>query len=438
MASPLSVVLYGVRIATLRQPRPSAFRLDFTPEAEDAFRPNSAVLSTALPIDTVRRPNGVAVRAFFAGLLPEGEARGRLADVFGVPRGDDYALLAAIGRDCAGAVTLLPEGEKLSEHAGHVEAYPPGGLERAVAELHQRPLGAAQDMRVSLPGVQDKLLLARTPDGRWGRPVDGAPSTHILKPQDMRLEAYAAAEQLCLRLAAVLDLTTVDSEVVVLDGRPAIIVARYDRKTSPDDSTERIHQEDAMQALGVDTLSGGSKYEAMGGPSLVRFAQLLRRHAPAEDLRRLLALTTLNIAAGNADAHAKNLSLLHGEDGSVRLAPAYDITPTTYYRNVPTPEGPRDMSDDLAMRINATRSIHQVTIADLLAEASSWGLAPRLARSTVATTLETLAEVLDREVERSTVPDEMAHFIAERIERLLAGDGASGTSPAHRVRLGDS
>ena len=219
--------------------------------------------------------------------------------------------------------------------------------------------------------MQDKLLLARTPDGRWGRPVDGAPSTHILKPQDMRLEAYAAAEQHCLRLAAALGLTTVDTEVVVLDGRPAIIVSRYDRTTRSDGATERIHQEDAMQGLGVDTLSGGSQYQAMGGPSLLRFAQLLRRHAPAEDLRRLLALMTLNVAVGNADAHAKNLSLLRDKDGSVRLAPAYDITPTTYYRNIPTPEGPRDMSDDLAMRIDGTRSIHHVAVADLLAEASS-------------------------------------------------------------------
>lgn len=295
-----------------------------------------------MPLDVSRRPNGAVVRAFFHGLLPEGSVRARLEEEFSVALGDDFALLSAIGRDCAGAVVLQTTGSSPPKNAGYFAAVTDEWLDGAIRHIDDRPLGADAGVRVSLPGVQEKLLLARTPDGKWARAVDGAPTTHILKPQDLRLRGYAAAKAFCLELARSLRITDVEVEVTTIANRPVLIVSRYDRVMT-DDGVERLHQEDATQALAVD-LSGGRarlKYEAYGGKSLRDFAEVLRSFASASDVDNLVRLTVLNVAVGNADAHAKNLSLLHPRDGSVHLAPAYDITPTAFYRGIPTADGQR-------------------------------------------------------------------------------------------------
>ena len=278
-------------------------------------------------------------------------------------------------------------------------------------------------MRLSLPGVQDKVLLARTPQGGWARPVGGAPSTHILKPQDMRLPGYAAAEHFCLLLARRLKLTSIESEVISVQGRPVLAVARYDRSYS-EGRTERIHQEDACQALAIDMASGGSKYQSDGGPSLRSFARLLSRYASPEDLTRLLAITTFNVAVGNADAHAKNLSIIHAPNGAISLAPAYDITPTTFYKQVPTSRGLVEMSDQLGMWIGAKRSIHKVATEDLVDEAATWGLGAKAAANIVTETLEAISACAGRAAESAELPEEILGFVVSRTEALLAGKPA--------------
>lgn len=143
-----------------------------------------------------------------------------------------------------------------------------GELERMVADLPERPFGAGKHLRVSLAGMQDKLLLADTPDGQLGKPTDGAPSTWILKPEDARLQGYAAGESFALSMAKDLGLTNVKAEVIDVGGRNVLKVSRYDR-VSTTSRVERLHQEDATQALGLN-LAGKpqKKYQAHGGPSL--------------------------------------------------------------------------------------------------------------------------------------------------------------------------
>jgi serine/threonine-protein kinase HipA len=376
-----------------------------------------------MPIDVTRRPQGDLVRAFFAGLLPEGPARDAISREFGVEVGDRYGLLEAIGRDCAGAVVIQPEGSSVPGTAGHVTPLADHDLERLVAGLSERPLGAdpEEDIRISLTGVQEKLLLARIRDGKWGRPVAGAPSTHILKPQDMRFEGYAAAEDFCLRLAHRLGLSDTESETIDVSGRPVLVVSRYDRRFDDERNVERVHQEDACQALGVDEASGGDKYQSHGGPSLQRLARVLADFAPPRDRERLLALTTLNVAVGNADAHAKNVSIMHSPDGDVRLASAYDITPTTFYRGIPTPQGPRDLSDQLGMWVNSKRSVHAVAFDDLIVEGMSWGLAREAADNRVRETLDALAAQAEAVAAEAALPGAILEFVVRRTKALRGG-----------------
>jgi serine/threonine-protein kinase HipA len=411
--------LYGDRIATLSEPQYGKLRLTFATDAEERFRPGSPVLSISMPVDAARRPRGDIVRAFFDGLLPEGQSRAAISREFGVHPGDDFGLLTAIGRDCAGAVVLLPEDVPPPSPAGEVELLADGELATLIAQLRDRPLGADNKVRVSLPGMQEKLLLAKTPDGRWGRPVNGTPSTHILKPQDMRYASYAASEAFCLALSRRLGLGAFSSEVIEVAGRPVIVVERYDRART-ERGVERIHQEDVCQALGIDTSDRPArKYQASGGPSLRDVASLLARYQP-EDNVRLLRLVTLNVAIGNADCHAKNVSLLHPVDETVHLAPAYDLTPTTFYTGIPTEAGPKDMSDELAMFVNGTRSIHEVTSEDLADEGSSWGLGADAGR-TVGAALTSILDCLEDAAHERPVPSEMLRFVASRTTSLLAG-----------------
>jgi serine/threonine-protein kinase HipA len=437
----LAVWLYGIQIGVLSEPTYGKLRLDYAPEAEERFGLGSSILSTSMPLDAQRRPRGDTVRGYFDALLPEAEAKVHIEPRFGVRSGDDFGLLSAIGRDCAGAVVLQGLDDDPPGAGGSIEPLADGELESLVRSLPDRPLGADDDMRVSLAGAQEKLLLTKTPDGRWARPLGGRPSTHILKPQDMRLDGYATGEAFCLRLAKDLGLTTVDAYVLDVAGRPTIAVTRYDRKETAD-GVVRIHQEDACQALAVDTTSQPArKYQAYGGPSLRRFADLVASHQPA-DRRKLLAITALNVVVGNADAHARNLSVLHPADGSVCLAPAYDITPTAFYKNVPTSDGPKDMTDRLGMFINDKRSIHEVTAADLVAEGSSWGMPESEANEVVHRTLGVLADLIGRLGAAAGLPGEMPDWMARRCASLATGvradaqvsPGASSGSPRPEPR----
>jgi serine/threonine-protein kinase HipA len=237
----------------------------------------------------------------------------------------------------------------------------------------------------------------------------------------MRFEGYAAAEDFCLRLAHRLGLSDTESETIDVSGRPVLVVSRYDRRFDDERNVERVHQEDACQALGVDEASGGDKYQSHGGPSLQRLARVLADFAPPRDRERLLALTTLNVAVGNADAHAKNVSIMHSPDGDVRLASAYDITPTTFYRGIPTPQGPRDLSDQLGMWVNSKRSVHAVAFDDLIVEGMSWGLAREAADNRVRETLDALAAQAEAVAAEAALPGAILEFVVRRTKALRGG-----------------
>ena len=416
----LDVWLYDTLVGSLAEPSYGKMRMTFTTQAEERFGPGAVTLSISMPVNTRQRPRADRVSAFFDGLLPEGHAEVGLAQRFNVRRGDAFGLLSAIGRDCAGAVVLQPDDDPVPSVRRDLRPLEREDLASLVRHVRDRPLGAGDDVRVSLAGAQDKILLAKTAD-RWALPLHGAPSTHIAKPQDMRLPDYARGEAFCLALARQLDLTTIDAAVDDVDGRPVLIVSRYDRDTDPNGLVRRLHQEDCCQALAISTSMRERKYESQGGPSLRAVAGLLAQFARPADRARLLALTTVNVVIGNADAHGKNISLMHFPDGTTTLAPAYDLTPITFYRAVPTEEGPRPMSDRLGMRINGKASIHEVTVDDLGAEGASWALPEARAATVVAETLERMLDAFDVAVMSAAPPTEMGAFVLNRAKALLAG-----------------
>jgi serine/threonine-protein kinase HipA len=372
MAAPtLDIWLYDELVARVTERRTGKFQLRYTDDALDRWAVGRPLLSVSMPLAPSTYPPGV-VGPFLEGLLPEGEARSVLEERYGIRRGDVAGLLAEIGRDCAGAVMVLPAGQEPPADTAAVEPIDDDALATLLRALPERPLGDDDHVRVSLAGQQSKLLLARGVDG-WLQPFGGTPSTHILKPADQRYPDVAANEVLCLRLARELGLTVVEADLLEVDGIPVVVVSRYDRHAR-DGRIERLHQEDVCQALAVDVgPRGGRKYEGGGGPGFADVAQLLDVHnGDPGQTGRLLEVATYTVAIGNADAHGKNLSLLLPPGGRVSLAPLYDVMSTVHYPEVASPLGRASVSTELGMFVDGEREIDAVDASSLRAEAARW------------------------------------------------------------------
>lgn len=294
--------------------------------------------------------DGPEVEAFFGNLLPEGGIRATIARSLGVSERNDYALLDALGGDCAGALVLMPPGVSPPEPAsgGRVLSQPELGA--LVDALPMRPLLTGESgLRLSLAGAQPKLALSKAGDD-WLQPAPGAISTHILKPAIRDLPGSIDNEAFCMQLAAHCGLGVPESWIE--RDPPLYVVARHDRERQrATGRIRRLHQEDFCQALGIPA---SRKYEAEGGPSLADCFRLIRGVSsdPAGDLLRLTDWVIFNFFIGNHDAHAKNLSLLY-RHGEVRLAPFYDLLSTAAYPG---------LSEKFAMRIGGAESCRYMTM----------------------------------------------------------------------------
>lgn len=417
MAGQLAVWLYDTHVALIDRIR-GRLRLGYTEQALTRYGLGVPLLSLSLPVRPERYPHGV-VRSFLDGLLPEGESRQVIANDLKLASEDTFGLVAALGRDCAGAIVIQPTEEPRPPKATTATAPPLSDpeLEALVRNLRSAPLGISGTVRISLAGVQEKLVLTRRPDGRWGRPIQGTPSTHILKPEIGRFPKTVENEFFCMRLARHLGLKVPEVATTEIGGRRLIVVERYDRLVHKDGSVERIHQEDFCQATGVPP---EKKYEQDGGPSLRKIAEILQSAAAAGSLDDFLRAVTLSVLVGNGDAHAKNYSLLHESAGALRLAPVYDVVSTMMYGD-----------DQLAARVDEVQRIDRVTGERLVNEASRWGMSRRRAT-------EILSELLDRvpiavaaaRDDTDGLPAAIPAIVDAQLPRLRTGLAAPAARPA--------
>jgi serine/threonine-protein kinase HipA len=409
MAEALSVWLHGMRVASIDQDRYRP-RLTYTDEALDRYPLGTPVLSLSLPVRPQRYTQGT-VRPYLDGLLPEGDARKAIARDVHVAERDTYGLIRALGRDCAGAIVIQPEGDPPPPTPTTTSAEPlsDSELEALVRDLRSAPLGAGGRVRVSLAGVQEKLVLTRMTDGSWGRPVDGTPSTHILKPEIASFPDTVENEALCMRIARHLGLSIAAIDTTEIAGRKLIIVERYDRRVATDGTVERIHQEDLCQATGVPP---ESKYQEDGGPSLRRIADILAAVAAPGSLERLLQAVTVNCLVGNGDAHAKNFSLLHHPTGALTLAPLYDLMCTQWYGD-----------DRLAMYVDDVHRTDRVTTDRIVNEAARWGMPHERAATIVNELVDAAPAAISAALdETSGVPDELISTIEGQLVQLRSGE----------------
>lgn len=405
--------------------------IDYTTEGRAGYGSGAPILSCSLP--ALPGPNSPAVsRSFLEGLLPEGRAleataarlRGVQLDLSGAPAtpADAMLLIAEYGRECAGAVVAVPSGE-----APPTDGRPSAPLsQQALADLIQnlpaKPLGAdpANGIRMSLGGAQDKLLLTRV-DGRWCTPIEGYPSTHILKPTTVWPNS-AENEALILTLSQACGLSSNTVWTERIGDTTVLVAERYDRRIDADGTIHRLHQEDMCQAAGIRPKD---KYN-IGRPS-ERMAGVLREFAdsPLDEITNIYKQVVFRALVGDEDGHGKNYSLmLH--DGIVTAAPLYDSLCTLVY-----PE----LSGTMGTQIGVQSTLAKVDRQALLEEAKAMGL-PTLdadnALEELSTNIRAGIENLSSVVTDGWPAERLIATVLSRLRRLDAGKPLGGKVPTRR------
>jgi serine/threonine-protein kinase HipA len=408
--SHLTVWLNSSHVADLYVSRRDQLSLSYTDEAVSAYGLGGLCLSVALPVQRARYEH-VQVFPWVEGLLPEGEARTVLEQEFSIRRGDTFGLLAKIGRDCAGAVAFYESEQMPSASSSPLAQLSDAELDEAIVQLPARPLGVDGEVRVSLGGLQAKLLLVQMSDGGWARPAHGSPSTHILKPEPADYPGLAAAEVFTLRAASACSIDAAEASLAHITGRPVVIVKRFDRITDDSGRIVRVHQEDASQALSLDASDTRSKYQytEAGPPTLAQVAGVIRIHGKpvVQGLTRLLQMVVFNIAIGNTDAHARNYSFMFG-GGGVAPAPLYDSAPTCEFESTRT----------VALWVDGQAMLSAITLDHLMQEGLRWSIPERVTRRVVNEVVDALPEALERAA--GEVPEASPKIVENAMRRAQA------------------
>jgi len=327
--------------------------------------PKVRSLSLSLPITASREVRGDAVANYFDNLLPDNDRiRERLSRRFKTKRADAFSLLEAIGRDCVGAVQLLPEEttptgwnrvdcEPLDEGqiADILRAVPsdvgPGSVRQPDDDL----------FRISIAGAQEKTAFTRA-GGRWCRPHGATPTTHIFKlplglvggSRRVDLSDSVQNEWVCAQIVSELGLPVAPTTMATFDDQTVLVVERFDRAWMDDGAwIARLPQEDFCQALGV---SPKQKYEHDGGPGMAKCLQLLTGSADPQQDALAFQLTQLAFwLMAATDGHAKNCSIFLQPGDTYVMTPLYDILSMwPYFGKGPNQYNRRQAGLAMAMR----------------------------------------------------------------------------------------
>ncbi len=349
----LIVLMHGRRLGTVIQ---NDNRLTLRYEQAWQTAPTAIPLSLSMPLDRVEHEDAL-ISAFMWGLLPDNELTlNEWGKRHQVSAGNCFALLAAVGEDCPGAIQFMTS-EKIAtaQSQDDIEWLDDNRFETLINQLATnsgRSRLNATGGQFSLAGAQAKTALYRE-NGRWGIPRGRRPTTHILKPLADQRDGMPENEHFCLKLAARAGLRVAESEMLTVGGMPVICSTRYDRPRNASRQIVRLHQEDMCQALGMHPRH---KYENEEGPTALRIMQLLQQASSAavEDRDRFVRALAFNFVIGGTDAHAKNYSLLLAAKKQVRLAPLYDLSSYLPYMG-------KDKGVKLAMKIGGHYAMDEVT-----------------------------------------------------------------------------
>lgn len=330
----LGIWLNGIRVATWAI-APKGIH-EFTYADSWFTHPQARPVSLSLPLTGPGYSyRGEVVSSFFDNLLPDSsEIRQRIRSRYGAPSLSSFDLLAEVGRDCVGAIQLLPEGEEpdLGERieGRPVDDYEIAAILKGLTTISASGRLADEEFRISLAGAQEKTALLRY-EGRWLVPHGSTPSTHILKLPLGRvggigidMSGSVENEWLCSKIATALGLKVAHCEIARFEDITALVVERFDRRIS-DDSKRilRLPQEDFCQITGT---APTGKYESDGGPGIEAIMRILLGSQEAvADREAFITTQVLFWLLAAPDGHAKNYSVFIERGGRFRMTPLYDI-----------------------------------------------------------------------------------------------------------------
>ena len=228
--------------------------------------------------------------------------------------------LSFIGRRGMGALEFIPEANR-ERRVGKIDV-------KSLADLAERIFIERENARI-MPEesitMQSLLTVGTSAGGRQPKAIIAInrETGEIRSGQIAGLEGFAYCllkfgnseycsaelEMTYYKLAALAGINMMPSELYPVDGNNHFLTKRFDR-----DGEKKIHTQ-TLAAIYPDAES----YE-----QLISVCRKLR--LPEADCQEIFRRMVFNILSNNTDDHNKNFSFVMNEDGSWRLAPAYDIT----------------------------------------------------------------------------------------------------------------
>ncbi|WHN65550.1 type II toxin-antitoxin system HipA family toxin [Cysteiniphilum sp. QT6929] len=376
---------------------------------------NNPPLSMSLPLQNEAFGHELTL-AYFSGLLPDEPLRSRLAKHLHISPKNTFALLKAIGGECAGSVSFYPP-ETDSEY--QYKILNDHDANDILKTLHKHPLLAGDDgIKLSQAGAQDKLVIAFA-NNKLAIPLENAPSSHIIKPAIHGLTDTVFNELFCMKLAKSCGLNVANADILWLENTPYYIVERYDRVIVKG-QIQRLHQEDFCQALHIPP---EIKYENEGGPSLIDCFKLLdiqikKGKMRTQDKIELFKTVVFNFLIGNGDAHGKNFSILYHQSGMI-LAPRYDLLSTTIYD--------KSLKVKMAMKIASKYKFQEVYLRHFLQLAEAIGFKQVFTLSNILEPM--LNTIVDKAIVLADKLNDDKHYQSNVYQDIIA------TIQKHQQRL---
>ena len=298
-------------------------------------------LSLSLPFTPGNQPHqGEVVRAYFENLLPDSkDILERVARRFKTGSTQAFTLLAEIGRDCVGALQILPDSTPPVD-LQTLQALPLDEAE--VAQVLRNTLAPTMlvgqdnheiDFRISIAGAQEKTALLWF-NQQWCLPQGSTPSTHIFKLPlglvgNLKFDMRDSIENewLCSQILRAYGLPVAGTQILQFEEMKVLAVERFDRRWVENDDDGkwllRLPQEDMCQATGTPPYL---KYESDGGPGIDTIMTLLATSKdPKRDQRIFFQAQVLFWMLAATDGHAKNFSIFLHPSGAYELTPLYDV-----------------------------------------------------------------------------------------------------------------
>lgn len=354
MTKELSVRLNGIEVGTLSL---KDGKMEFLYNDKTEYQ-----ISLSLPLSKEPYKEKVC-RAYFGGLLPENpNMRDLLSKKYKISINDDFKLLEAIGRDCAGAISFhdKTEPEKAEDFVDiRGKVLSDSELKQHIEELPYKPY---MGNRISLAGAQEKTAVCLI-DGKIAIPEEDVPTTHIIKTALPKYAQSIQNEFICMKLAKEIDINVPDVEIRNIDGLEFLLIKRFDREVQ-NGKIRRILQEDFAQSLGVQSRE---KYDVTVKDCLWVLNQTSE---PAKAKMEFVKRVVFNYLIGNTDAHSKNFSISFN-NGKIGFTPAYDLLCSSVY----------DCDQRIAMKIGKEKYYKDIKESDWELFAQDIDISPKIVKA---------------------------------------------------------